>query len=136
MSITNVKTFSEVGRSDVFLLDSNGTYTITTIGAAGGSSDVHVWVANNDLASVDDTALSTNWTLLRDTGLSGEAAALTVTAGSKKLLVDVISPLADTGVVFTLDQTGALSGAFDKSQGLLSANNQRQKFSAGRRRVN
>ena len=137
MSINNVKTFSKVGRSDVYLLDVNGAHTITTIGKAGGSSDVHIWIADNDLAAVDDAALSTNWTLLRDTGLSGEAAALAVTALTKKMLIDVISPLVDTGVTVTVAQTGALTGVDgDKSQGLLSANNQRQKFSSAVRRLN
>jgi hypothetical protein len=136
MPINNVKTFTEVGRSDVFLLDSNGSYTITTVGAGGGASDVHVYEATVDLASADDTLLTTNWSLLRDTGLSGEAAALAVGAGVKKLIVDVISPLADGGVTITVAQTGALTGDFDKSPGLLSANNQRQKYSAARRRVN
>lgn len=136
MSISNVKTFDVVGRSDVFLLDSNGTHTVTTVGKAGGASDVHIWIADNDLAAVDDAALATNWTLLRDTGLSGEAVGLTVTAGTKKMLFDVISPLADTGAKVTVANTGALTGAFDKSAGLLSANNQRQKNSSATRRVN
>lgn len=136
MSISNVKTFGVVGRSDVFLLDGNGTHTITTLGVDGNQSDVHVWIADNDLAAVDDADLTTNWTLLRDTGASGDASALTVTAGTKKLLVDVVTPLVDNGVVVTVVNTGALSGAFDKSQGLLSANNQRQKYSSAVRRVN
>jgi hypothetical protein len=134
MPINNVKSFTVVGRGDVFLLDPNGSYTITTIGALGGASDVHVHEATVDIASVDDASLATNWSLLRDTGLSGEAAALAVGAGVKKLLVDVID--GTEGVVITVAQTGALTGAFDKSQGLLSANNQRQKFSSAVRRVN
>ena len=134
MPINNVKSFSKVGRSDVFLLDPNGSYTITTVGAAGGASDVHVHESTADIASVDDTSLATNFSLLRDTGASGEAAALAVGAGVKKLVVDVIDGVE--GVEITVVQTGALTGAFDKSQGLLSANNQRQKNSSAVRRVN
>jgi hypothetical protein len=136
MSIHNVKTFGKVGRADVFLLDVNGSYTVDTVGADGGSSDVHIWVADNDLASNDDPTLTDNWSLLRDTGLSGEAVALAVTAGSKKLFFDVISPLADNGAEVSVNNNGDLSGQYDKSAGLLSANNQRQKFSSQVRRLN
>lgn len=134
MPINNVKSFTVVGRSDVFLLAHDGSYTVTTIGALGGSSDVHIYEATDPLASIDDVSLATNWSLLHDTGASGEAAADAVSAGAVKLFVDVID--GAEGVVITLSQTGALTGAFDKSPGLLSANNQRQKFSSAIRRLN
>ena len=135
MPINNVKSFTVVGRSAVFLLAHEGGYTVTTIGALGGASDVHIYEATDPLASVDDDSLATNWSLLHDTGASGEAVADAVGAGAVKLLVDVIDGVG--GVVITVAQTGAVSGpAFDKSPGLLAANNQRQKFSGAVRRLN
>ncbi len=129
MSIHNVKTFTKVGPSDVFLLDPNGTYTVTTLGAGGAQSDALVYEADNDLASAADALLTTNWVQLADTA-SADLTDQAITGGTKKLVFDVQTPLVDGGITVTLKQTGALAGAFDKSQGLLSANNQRQKFSS------
>jgi hypothetical protein len=130
MSVTNRKEFIRRGPSDVFLLNENSSYTITTDGfLTGAASDVHIWIADNELASPFDAALATNWVLLRDTGLSGEAAALAVTAGTKKLLVDVIDPIADGGVVVDVVCLDVLT----EDAGMGGLNNQRQKNSSGRR---
>lgn len=129
MSVTNRKEFIRRGPSDVFELSPDSSYTVTTIGFGGGSSDVHIWIADNDLASPFDASLSTNWTLLRDTGASGEAAALAVTAATKKLLVDVVDPIVDGGVAVSVVCLDVLT----EDAGMRGLNNQRQKDSSGRR---
>lgn len=136
MPITNVKTFIRPGRSDVFLLDPGQLYEITTIGVDGNQSDVHVWRSSANIGSGADAALATNWTLHQDTGASGDLTDSGTPVGTLKMLVDVIDPLVDGGAIVTLKALGALTGAYDKSPGLLFATQQRQKNSSNRRRVN
>ncbi len=129
MSVTNRKEFIRRGPSDVFELSPESSYQVSTVGFGGGASDVHVYVANNDLASPFDDNLLTNWTLLRDTGASGEAVDLAVTAGSKKLMADVVDPLVDGGVAVVVRCLDVLT----EDAGMRGLNNQRQKDSSARR---
>lgn len=129
MSVTNRKEFIRRGPSDVFLLNENSSYEVSTVGFDGGASDVKVWVADNELASAFDDDLSTNWTLLKDTGAAGESVNQAVTAGSHKLLVDVQDPLVDGGVAVTVRCLDVLT----EDAGMSGLNNQRQKDSSGRR---
>lgn len=131
MPTTNQRKQIRVGPGDVYNLDPNASYEVSTVGFDGGSSDVIVHVADNDLASPADTSLATNWTVLRDTGASGEASNLAVTAGSKKLMADVQDPLVDGGVVITVKSLDVLT----QDDGMNGMNNQRQKDSSARRRT-
>lgn len=129
MSVTNRKEFIRRGPSDVFLLNENSSYEVSTVGKDGGASDVKVYVADNDLASAFDDDLLTNWTLLQDTGASGESTDQAVTAGSRKLLAEVQDPLVDGGVAVTVRCLDVLT----EDAGMSGLNNQRQKDSSGRR---
>lgn len=128
MSVTNRKEFIRRGPSDVFELNPNSSYEITTLGFDGNQSDALVYEADNDLASPFDAALTTNWVQLADTA-SADLTDQAVTAGTKKIVVDVQDPLVDNGIVVTVKCLDALT----EDAGMSGINNQRQKNSSGRR---